>query len=69
MGSSRPSNRAFVVQYNGEADVSRRHVSGRVEHVRSGRRQRFASEQEMLAFVARILREGEKAEGQAEKSS
>lgn len=57
MGSSGPSRRTFVVQYNGDADPRRGRLAGRVEHVWSGRRQRFGSEQEMLEFVARVLDE------------
>jgi hypothetical protein len=57
MGSSRPSSRTFVVQYNAEADPDGGRLSGRVEHVRSGRRERFASQQEMLEFVAGVLGE------------
>jgi hypothetical protein len=59
VGSSGPSSRTFVVQYNGDADPRRGRLAGRVEHVRSGRRQRFASEREMLEFVARVLGEEE----------
>jgi hypothetical protein len=59
VGSSRPSGRTFVVQYTGDVDPDRGHLSGGVEHIGSGRRERFASEQEMPAFVARVLREEE----------
>jgi hypothetical protein len=67
MGSSRPSGRAFVVEYNGEADVRGGHVTGRVEHIASGRRQRFASEQEMLQFVAHVLDEKGETKQQTEE--
>jgi hypothetical protein len=66
MGSSRPSGRAFVVEYNGEVDVRGGQVTGRVEHIASGRRQRFASDQEMLQFVARVLGEEGETTHQAE---
>ena len=44
---------------DGDVDPDRGHLSGGVEHIGSGRRERFASEQEMPAFVARVLREEE----------
>ena len=55
MNPSLPSDRAFVVWLNDEADPSIRHLCGRVEHVRSGRRGRFASLEELNEFVALVL--------------
>lgn len=50
-----PSNRAFVVQFRvGTADGSDDR-SGRVEHLTSGQAARFASLEELLAFMARVL--------------
>ena len=46
--------RAFVLQVDPAADAVDR-FEGRVEHVASGRSARFASPDEFLAFVARVL--------------
>jgi hypothetical protein len=47
--------RAFVVQFRAETDVARGCVTGRVEHVLSGQATHFASLEELLAFIARVL--------------
>ena len=52
---SLPTNRAFVIQLrvsSGESEVSHR---GRIEHLVSGQATRFADEDELWAFVERIL--------------
>jgi len=49
-------DRAFVVQLREQADVEQGHWSGRIEHVTSGRAMHFQSLDELLAFVARVLR-------------
>jgi hypothetical protein len=67
VGSSRPSARTFVVQCNGDADLGRGRLSGRVEHVASGQRQRFDSVQEMLEFVARAVGEEDEIREQTEE--
>jgi hypothetical protein len=52
-----PAWKAFVVQFSHET----RHVSegcaGRVEHLSSGRREPFASREELLAVLGRLLDE------------
>jgi hypothetical protein len=50
-----PPEAAFVVQLQGDADVATGTVSGRVEHVASGRAKRFRSLPELLAFISQVL--------------
>lgn len=47
--------RAFVVQFRTETDLERGCCTGRVEHVVSGQATHFASLEELLAFMARVL--------------
>ena len=48
-------HRAFVVQFRAETDVKQGRFVGRVEHVVSGQAAHFASLEELLAFMARVL--------------
>jgi hypothetical protein len=58
---SLPVWKAFVVQFSRETNPRTRTFSGRVEHMSSGRRARFASGQELLAVLGKLLVElGEK---------
>ena len=50
-----PAQRAFLVQVHAEAEVTQGHLAGRVEHVVSGQATHFASPEELLAFMARVL--------------
>ena len=50
-----PAQRAFLVQVHAEADVAQARLAGRVEHVVSGQATHFASPEELLAFMARVL--------------
>ena len=50
-----PAQRAFLVQVHAEAEVAQAHLAGRVEHVASGQATHFASPEELLAFIARVL--------------
>ena len=52
-----PVWKAFVVQFSRETNPHTRKFSGRVEHMSSGRRARFASSRELLAVLGRLLRE------------
>jgi hypothetical protein len=52
---SLPVERAFVVQFSGDASVPNRLISGRVEHVGTGRSRRFESLEDLLAFVATLM--------------
>jgi hypothetical protein len=48
-------HRAFVVEFDADADVQAGHVIGRVEHVVSGRAMLFQSQEMLLAFMAQVL--------------
>jgi hypothetical protein len=48
-------HRAFVVHFRTSTDVARGQIAGRVEHVVSGQATHFASLEELLAFMARVL--------------
>lgn len=50
-----PARRAFVVQLSVEADVTREHWVGRVEHVVSGQVLHFQTLGALLGFVAQVL--------------
>jgi hypothetical protein len=46
---------AFVVHFRVNSDVAHGRLAGRVEHVASGQATRFASLEELLAFIAQVL--------------
>jgi hypothetical protein len=46
---------AFVVHFRVNSEVTQGRVAGRVEHVASGRSTHFASLEELLAFMGRVL--------------
>ena len=50
-----PYERAFVVQFTAETSARLERAAGRVEHLQTGRRSRFASIDEFLACVAALL--------------
>jgi hypothetical protein len=52
---SLPSDRAFVVQLRGDAAMEHGDFRGRVEHLNSMQATHFASVEELLAFIARIV--------------
>ena len=52
-----PAWKAFVVQLSLDTLAGTQVFAGRVEHLSSGRRVRFASRQELLAVFDRLLRE------------
>jgi hypothetical protein len=54
---SLPRRRAFLLQYSGDADPGRARYRGRIEHVESGRSQRFDCQEEIEKFVASVLSE------------
>ena len=60
-----PPEAAFVLQLQADADVAAGSVTGRVEHVASGRAARFSSLPELLIFIAQALEAppGRAAEG------
>jgi hypothetical protein len=45
------------VQFRAETDAAQGRYAGRVEHVASGQAARFASREELWAFLTRVLRE------------
>ena len=47
---------AFVVQFQADTAIERGRLTGRVEHVVSGRATYFQSLEMLLAFVAEVLR-------------
>lgn len=47
--------RAFVVQLTLDADIKTGAILGRVEHVTTGKAQRFATIDELLGFMERTL--------------
>jgi hypothetical protein len=51
--SALPYAKAFIVQFGAETDA--RHVTGRIEHLQTGRRSRFASVDELLAWIMAML--------------
>jgi hypothetical protein len=50
-----PYARAFVVQFGAETDGQLGNFSGRIEHLQTGRRSRFASVDDLLAFIMAML--------------
>jgi hypothetical protein len=52
-----PPHYAFVVQWAIDTQIEAGRIHGRVEHVVSRHATRFTSLEELLAFMARVLRE------------
>jgi hypothetical protein len=52
---SLPMSRSFVVQFTADTVAASRRFRGRVEHIESGRSQRFASLDTLVAFIAELL--------------
>ena len=52
-----PPHYAFVVQWASDTQIEAGRIHGRVEHVVSRQATRFTSLEELLAFMARVLRE------------
>jgi hypothetical protein len=50
-----PYDKAFVVQFTAETSARLDRAAGRVEHLLTGRRSRFASIDECLACIAALL--------------
>jgi hypothetical protein len=50
-----PFAKAFVVQFAAETDARLGNVTGRIEHLQTGRRSRFASVDDLLAFIMAML--------------
>jgi len=54
-GVALPINRAFVIQFYGVHAGQTAVIAGRIEHLLSGRRERFHSWKELKQFLAREL--------------
>jgi hypothetical protein len=52
-----------VVQFRSQSPGASLSYTGRVEHVVSGEMTRFQSLQELLAFITRVLMQGQHASG------
>ncbi len=50
-----PPDRAFVVQFTDDARLATDRVTGRVEHVVSGRSTHFASLEQLVTFLRQCL--------------
>jgi hypothetical protein len=50
---------AFVLQFRAGSDFDAGRVAGRVEHVASGQTERFESVEELLASLARMLKQAQ----------
>jgi hypothetical protein len=51
-----PRQRAFVVQFSADATGDAAQFFGRVEHVMSGQTNQFSSPEELVTFLAHILK-------------
>jgi len=58
-------NGAFVIQFAPESDIEAGRFEGRVEHMVSYKATRFHSLDELLVFIANVLREVRSTEQQA----
>jgi hypothetical protein len=54
-GPTLPYARAFVVLFTAETDIDLQHAAGRVEHLQTGRRSRFASVVDLVACIVKLL--------------
>jgi hypothetical protein len=50
-----PTQRAFVVQIHGEADLAQGEVRGRVEHMVSGQAMHFETVEALVQFMVQVL--------------
>ena len=56
------SKAAFVIQCGPETDVEAGRFEGRIEHIASYKARRFHTVDELLVFIAAVLREQSNAE-------
>ena len=52
-----PAWKAFVVQFSRHAEPATNNLSGRIEHLSSGRRAHFESPEELLTALRQLLEE------------
>jgi hypothetical protein len=57
-----PPWKAFVVQLTHDTTPHSRTFAGRIEHLGSGRRERFSSGKELLATLLQLLKEAVRGE-------
>ena len=57
MAPALPTWKAFVIQLSHDTTPDSGIFAGRIEHLTSGRRQRFASAKELLSMMMRLLRD------------
>lgn len=50
-----PVSQSFVVQFAADTRPAANRYRGRIEHIDSGRSQRFASLDELISFVSELL--------------
>lgn len=54
-----PTSRAFLVQFPRDVDPSGSGVRGRIEHITTGRSKRFATADDLFAFVLEVMNGGD----------
>ena len=62
---SLPTNRAFVLQFRAQPPGAPLSWEGRVEHIVSGQVTHFHAQEELLAFMRRVLTEVSEPSGAA----
>ena len=61
-GSSLPVSRSFVAQFTSDTVPASQCLRGRVEHIDSGRSQRFDSLDNLVAFFTEVIQANESEE-------
>lgn len=61
-GGTLPPWKAFLIQLTSDTTTSSPTCAGRIEHLGSGRRERFTSDEELLATLKRLLEAAEHEE-------
>ncbi|HEY7202838.1 MAG TPA: hypothetical protein VIA61_00995 [Methylomirabilota bacterium] len=54
-GPRLPYARAFVVQFTADTDAGLEYAAGRIEHLETGRRERFESADDLLLWISALL--------------
>jgi hypothetical protein len=60
-GPRLPYARAFVVQFTADTDAGLEYAAGRIEHLETGRRERFESADDLLLWISALLARGRDA--------
>lgn len=66
-GPALPYGRAFVVQFTAATDAQLERATGRVEHLKTGRRERFTSIADLLARITAMLGDVQERSGPADR--